>query len=75
MVQRGDPGRRRLKHRSGIDLSESCLRAPIARSLQVAAALLLVLGLGLGARAQQGGIVAVPPDLPNLAGLGLIYSW
>ena len=48
MVQRGDPGRRRSKHRSGIDLSESGLRAPIARSLQVAAALLLVLGLGLG---------------------------
>ena len=40
------------------------------RPLPVAAAVFLVLTLGLEARAQQSFIVAVPPDLPNLVGVG-----
>ncbi len=40
------------------------------RPLPVAAAVFLVLELGLEARAQQSFIVAVPPDLPNLVGVG-----
>ncbi len=40
-------------------------------SLQVAAAFLSMLALGLEARAQQSFIVAVPPDLPNLVGAAL----
>ena len=59
-----------MKVRSGIELSVSCLPAPFVRSLLIAAAFLLVSGLGPGANAQQSGIVAVPPDLPNLIGIG-----
>ncbi len=65
-----DPGWRRMKVRSGIVLSEFCLRSPFARSLLIAAAFFVRSGLGLGAHAQQGGIVAVSPDIPDLIGVG-----
>ncbi len=45
--------------------------AHILPSLPVTAAFLLGLGLAPDSRAQQSGFVAVPPDLPNLVGVGL----
>ena len=49
-------------------VSFQCMR--FNRPLSVAAAFFLVLALSLGAHAQQGGIVAVSPDIPDLIGIG-----
>jgi outer membrane protein len=58
-----------MKVPSGMGLSAFCLHVSFARSFQIAAVFLLASSLGLGAHAQQG-IIAVPPDLPNLIGVG-----
>ncbi len=63
-------GRRGKKTASGGSRSASRWSRCFVRSLPVAATTLLVLGHGLEARAQQSFIVAVPPDLPNLVGVG-----
>ena len=63
-------GKRGRKIPLGDSRPASCRSMPFARPLPVAALVFLVLGLGLEARAQQSFIVAVPPDLPNLVGVG-----